>query len=105
MEKARKMKCECGGYLKQVMVSWDGIKAPGLRCGRCREETVSSRQVGMMLRKARLEHALRRKRKILQVGNAMGITIPEELKNIGFRVGRRVRTELVGDKSLKVTVE
>ncbi len=105
MAKERKMICTCGGWMKPAQLKWLGVALSGRRCVKCGEETISATQSLLLDKKLSLAKALRRKRKILQVGNAIGITIPEELKNIGFRVGRRVRTELVGEKSLKVTVE
>lgn len=105
MAKERKMICECGGGMKPTNVKWFGVLIPGRKCTLCKEETISSTQSKNLERQVRLRQALQRSRKIVRVGNAMGITLPEELRTIGFKIGKRVKTELLDEQSFKVIVQ
>lgn len=99
------MMCGCGGWMKPETLTWFGVSVQGRKCTKCAEETISSTQSKVLERKMRLSQALKRPRKVVQIGNSMGITIPEELKKIGFKVGKRVKTELIDEHSFKVEIE
>jgi ArsR family metal-binding transcriptional regulator len=105
MAKERKMICTCGGVMELTTLHWFGFAIPGRKCDKCGEETVSATQSKLIDRRLRLQQVLRRPRKVIQIGNAMGITLPEDLKEIGIKIGKRVRAELIDDHSFKVVVE
>lgn len=42
------------------------------------------------------------KRKIIKIGNSMGLTFPDKLEDFGAKVGKDVKTEALGPKSFKV---
>ncbi len=43
-------------------------------------------------------------REIIRIGNSMGFTLPDGLKEFGVKVGKRIKTEALGEKSFKVEI-
>lgn len=41
-------------------------------------------------------------RKIIRIGNSIGLTLPDKLQEYGAKVGRKVRLEAISPKSFRV---
>ncbi|MBS3138006.1 hypothetical protein J4232_06250 [Candidatus Woesearchaeota archaeon] len=50
----------------------------------------------------RLHDAISSERKITRIGNSMGLILPERLQEFGIKIGKKIRTEVIDDKSFKV---
>ena len=52
-----------------------------------------------------LQHLLEKERKIIKVGNSIGLTLPEKLKEIGVHIGQTVKMKPIDKHSLTLTFE
>ncbi len=41
-------------------------------------------------------------RKVIKIGNSMGLTLPDRLKEVGIHIGQKVKIEPVNDHSLNL---
>lgn len=99
MEKGRKIRCGCGGFFSEKEVSLDGIKTNALVCKKCKKTTFTLEQAEEYGRLKEIHTLINEERKIIRIGNSMGITLPERL---GLKPGKKVRLEAINSKSFKV---
>ena len=102
MEKKRQvMHCDCGGYFREV-IELEGFSYPIMACEKCDHRVFTIAQAKQYVRLERLHEKLQRKRKIIRIGNALGLTIPKILESWGFKEGKKVTFERIGDKAFKI---
>ncbi len=102
MLKERKIKCDCGTCLQPKMAAFEGFEAEAMVCPKCGFTTLTKEQAVRFVRLKTLHEIIDDERKIIRVGNSMGITLPEQLKEFGIKIGAKVRTEALSSKSFKV---
>ena len=101
MEKKGKMKCDCGGQFDVQLHDFDGLKSPAMVCGKCGEATLTKVQARRLMRLKELSMACRGKRKVVRIGNSIGITLPEELA----KIGQHVQMQPVDEKTIAMTFQ
>ncbi len=102
MEKERKIKCDCGTFLEEGETSFDNIKTKAMICQSCRFTTLTKKQAEEYIKLKRLHDIINQEKKIIKIGNSMGITLPEKLKEFGIKLGKKVKIEILNSKSLKI---
>ncbi|HLD04997.1 MAG TPA: hypothetical protein VJG90_04740 [Candidatus Nanoarchaeia archaeon] len=98
----RKIRCDCGGILASKIVRFKKFETKALVCPKCNYTGLSMEQAKKYVELKQLHQTIDAERKIIKIGNSMGITLPDALKEFGVKVGQKVKTEALGPKSFKV---
>ena len=98
----RKIKCNCGTYLQPKVAEFGGFNTEAMVCPKCGFATLTAQQAQKYVELKQLHSIIDAERKVIRVGNSMGITLPEQLKSYGLKVGRKVRTTALDANSFKV---
>lgn len=102
MAKKRKIKCDCGGYLEEKSTFFDSIETEAMVCSKCGFTTLTKEQAQKYVKLKQLHQIIDAERKIIKIGNSMGLTLPDRLQDFGAKVGKKIKTEALGLKSFKV---
>ncbi len=102
MAKERKIRCDCGGLMEARQARFEGFETEAMVCSKCGFSTLTKEQAQQYVRLKQLHRLIDDERKIIRIGNSMGFTLPEGLKEFGIKVGRKVKTEALGTNSFKV---
>ena len=102
MAKERKIKCDCGEFLAEKATIFDHFEIEALVCPKCGFVTLTKEQAQNYAKLKQLHQMMDAERKIIKIGNSMGITLPDALKQFGAKIGKKVKTEALGPKSFKV---
>ena len=105
MAKERKIRCDCGGFLIERKTKFDKLETEAMVCQKCNFTTLTRKQAEKYMRLKQLHQIIDAERKIIKIGNSMGIILPERLQEFGVKVGKKVKTEVIGAKSFKVELE
>lgn len=101
MVQKRKIKCECGGTFEEKEIKFKGIMTPAEVCSKCNKVTFTKEQAEEFVRLKELQDAIEGSRKIIRIGNSMGITLPEKLSNFGLKIGSKVKVKATGPRSFE----
>ena len=102
MAKERKIRCDCGSYLIEEKTKFDRVETEAMVCPKCGFTTLTKEQAESFVRLKQLHQIIDAKRKIIKIGNSMGLTFPDRLEEFGAKIGKEVKTEALGPKSFKV---
>lgn len=102
MARERKVRCDCGGEFLEKKVQYKGLSVPAMVCEKCGHTNLTWKQADYYMKLSRLHSILGRTRKIIKVGNSMGMLLPEKLREFGIKPGKKVRIDLIDRKSFKV---
>jgi hypothetical protein len=102
MVKKRKITCDCGKQLEEKTTLFGHIQTEAMVCPSCQFTTLTKKQAEKYLRLREFHRIIDTERKIIKVGNSMGITLPDGLKEWGIKAGTKVRTEALSQNSFKV---
>ncbi|MFH1053687.1 MAG: hypothetical protein V1740_04710 [Candidatus Woesearchaeota archaeon] len=102
MAKQRKIECDCGAYLEEKRERLKNIETEVLICPKCKYITLTKEQAEKYVKLKLLHDIIDADRKIIRIGNSMGLTLPERLQEFGLKVGKKVRTKAVGTNSFLV---
>jgi DNA-directed RNA polymerase subunit RPC12/RpoP len=102
MAKERKIKCDCGEFLEQKETKLDHIETEAMVCPKCGFTTLTKEQAEKFVRLKQLHQIMDAKRKIIKIGNSMGLTLPDKLEDFGAKVGKEVKIKALSPKSFKV---
>lgn len=105
MAKERKIKCDCGETLREEKVKFDSFETEAMKCPKCQFITLTREQAENYVKLKKLHEIIDAERKIIRVGNSIGFTLPDKLKEFGVKVGKKVKTEALTSKSFKVEIE
>ncbi len=77
-----KLKCECGGNMKNIKTEWKRIEVRGWRCDKCNEEVINpvDAQKALEIERARKKNLLTVKLRI--VGKSHVVTVPQPIMEI-----------------------
>lgn len=104
MAKQRKIKCDCGGFLVDKKTTLNHIETEAMVCEKCNFTTLTKEQAEKYAKLIQLHKIIDAERKIIKIGNSMGLTLPDSLKEFGLKVGKKVKTEALGDKAFMVEI-
>lgn len=102
MAKKRKIKCDCGELLVEKKTRFDNFETDAMVCPKCHFTTLTKGQANKYVKLKQLHLIIDAERKIIKIGNSMGITLPDKLQEFGAKIGKKVKTEALGPKSFKV---
>lgn len=102
MAKERKIICDCGRTLEEKKVKLGHIETEAMVCEPCHFTTLTLQQGEKYMRLTSLHKILDIERKIIKIGNSMGITFPEQLQEYGLKVGKKVKLEALSPTAFKV---
>ena len=104
--KKKKLICKCGGELEPAKLFYEGFLLNCMRCNRCGEETFTLEQTKDVLELKELAQKIKGvRRKIITVGNSIGVSFPKKLENYGVRKGMKVKVRLVSPKMIGIELE
>ncbi len=102
MATERKIVCDCGAAMEAREARFEDFFTEAIVCPSCGFTTLTKEQAQKYARLREFHQAIDAERKIIRIGNSMGLTLPERLKDFGVKVGKKVRTEALGVNSFKV---
>lgn len=102
MANERKIKCDCGSFLIARKTKFDDIETEAMVCPRCNFTTLTKEQAKSYIQLKQLHQIIDAERKIIKIGNSMGLTFPDRLQEFGARIGKKVKTEALTPHSFKV---
>ena len=102
MAKERKIKCDCGEFLIEKTAKFDHFETEAMVCPKCNFVTLTKEQAENYAKLKQLHQIVDAERKIIKIGNSMGLTLPDRLQDFGARIGKKVKIEALGPKSFKV---
>jgi hypothetical protein len=102
MVEGRKMKCHCGAFLEEKEGDFDGFKTEALICPKCGHTAFTRQQADKYVKLRHLHKIMDAERKVIKIGNSMGFTLPDSMKEFGLKVGSKIRTEAIGNCAFKV---
>lgn len=102
MVKERKIKCDCGGFLAEGITKFEHFETEAMVCPKCNFTTLTREQAERYAKLKQLHQIIDAKRKIIKIGNSMGLTLPDGLQDFGAKVGKKVKIEAISPKSFKV---
>lgn len=105
MAPTRKIKCDCGGYLEEKITSFHNFETEALVCPKCGFTTLTMEQANEYVKIKQFHQIIDAERKIIKIGNSMGITLPDKLHEFGAKVGKKIRTEAISATAFKVELE
>ncbi len=105
MDKERKLKCDCGEFLQEKKAKFERFETSALVCPNCGFLTLTEEQAKDYARLKRLHEIVDSEKKIIKIGNSMGITLPDKLQDFGVKVGKKVRIEAIDSNSFKVEID
>ena len=102
MAKERKIKCDCREFLIVKKTKFDHFETEAMVCPKCHFTTLTKEQAEKYAKLKQLHQIIDAERKIIKVGNSMGLTLPDRLQDFGAKIGKKVRIEALGPNSFKV---
>lgn len=102
MANERKIRCDCGGLLSEKKVKFDHFETEALACPECDFITLTKEQAQKYIKLKQLHQIMDAERKVIKIGNSMGITFPDQLKDFGIKIGKKVKIEALTANSFKV---
>lgn len=102
MVQKRKIECDCGGTFEEKEIKFKGIITRAEVCNKCSHTMFSPEQARDFIRLKELQEIVNSKRKIIKIGNSMGITLPEKLSDLGLKVGSKVKIKATGSRSFEL---
>jgi len=102
MAKERKIKCDCGKVLIKKKTKFDDFETEAMVCPNCNFTTLTREQAEKYAKLKQLHQIIDAERKIIKIGNSMGLTLPDRLQDFGAKIGKKVKTEALSPNSFKV---
>lgn len=104
MVENRKIRCDCGNYLKESETEIEHILARAMVCPHCGFTTLTKEQAKEFHKRLEFHKTIDQEKQVIRIGNSMGITLPEKLRDFGISVGKKVKIEAIDDRSFKVQI-
>lgn len=101
MERKRTIKCDCGGKFQTQEKEFNGLRSEALVCSKCGYTTLTREQAEELLHLKKLEDLLSKERRVIKIGNSIGITLPE---GIGVRQGQSVKIKPLDEHSFELSI-
>ena len=102
MAKERKIKCDCGEILIEKKIKFDNFETEAMVCPKCNFLTLTKEQAERYAKLKQLHQIIDAERRIIRIGNSMGLTLPDRLQDFGAKVGKKVKIEALSPKSFKI---
>jgi len=96
------MKCECGGDIERKEALVEGFLLLASICSKCGEIGLPLESAKELLRLRQEAERIDSKRKIVRIGNSIGITLPHNSEKVGFREGQLAEIRLIKEGEIVV---
>ena len=93
----------CGGKIQETKTLVEGFLLDVLLCNKCGKLTLSPEAAKQLLRLRAEAEKIDSERKVVKIGNSIGVTLPSEAENIGFQQGGLVTVHLIGERQIVLT--
>lgn len=84
--KSKVLRCECGGKFEEKLHSVDELETEAMVCPRCGHVTFTVEQAKRYSNLRHLQSLFAKERKVVKMGNSVGVTLPEGFAHRGQRV-------------------
>ena len=102
MVQKRKIKCDCGRYMEEQITKIDELDTKAMVCPKCNFTTLTKEQASDFVKLKQLHDIIDTPKKIVKIGNSMGIILPDKLRDFGAKVGTSVKIEALTSQSFKI---
>ena len=100
-----KLQCKCGGTIDRKETFVEGFLITANVCSKCGEIGLSLESAKELLRLQEEAKNIDSERKIVRIGNSIGITLPCSSEQVGFREGGLADIRLLRDGEIAVRVK
>ena len=97
-----KLLCRCGGTIERKETFVEGFLLTADVCSRCGELGLPLESAKELLRLREESKSIDSRRKIVRIGNSIGITLPHYSEKVGFREGDLAEIRLIGNGEIAV---
>ena len=97
-----KLQCRCEGTIERKETLVEGFLLTADVCDKCGEVGLPLESAKELLRLHRDAKSIDSKRKIVRIGNSIGITLPHESEKVGFHEGGLTDIRLIGEGEISV---
>ena len=97
-----KLRCRCGGTIERKETFVEGFLLAADVCSKCGEIGLPLQSAKELLRLREVAKSIDSRRKIVRIGNSIGITLPYDSEKVGFKEGELVNIRLIGDGEIAV---
>lgn len=94
--------CRCGGTINVQKAFIEGFLINANVCEKCGDTGLPLDTAKELLRLREEARKIKTTRKILRIGNSIGVTLPQEAEGIGFKEGQKVEIELLGEGEIGI---
>ena len=96
--------CNCGGTFTEQLHDFEGIQSPALVCQTCGSVTLTLKQAEVLMKLKQLQAILQQNRKLIKIGNSIGLTLPERLQEYGIKAGDRVQIKPISERTFEISI-
>ena len=101
----KKIKCDCSGIFEEKTVEFEGFLVKAMKCNKCDEITFRPEQFKKVLALKELAKEINGKRKVVRIGNSIGIILPKAVEKIGIKTGKNVAVTLENRREIKIAAK
>lgn len=94
------MKCNCGGTVSESRIMLEGFLIDAFICSKCSETTLSPESAKQLIRLREDAEKIDSERKVIRIGNSIGVTLPSQAEKVGFKEGQLVDIHLIGEHEI-----
>ncbi len=98
----RNFKCNCGGRIEESKTLLEGFLVDALICDKCSEITLTPESAKELLKLKEESEKINSIRKVVKIGNSIGVTLPPEAEEIGFKEGTVIDVHLIGEHQIVI---
>ena len=88
--------------MKTKKTIFDKFETEAEVCPNCNYTCLTTEQAKKYVKLKELHEIIDAKRKIIKIGNSMGLTLPDKLQSFGAKVGKTIKIEALTENSFKV---
>lgn len=104
LEEKGALKCDCGDTFTEQLHDFEGIQSPALVCQTCGSVTLTLKQAEVLMKLKQLQAILQQNRKLIKIGNSIGLTLPERLQEYGIKAGDRVQIKPISERTFEMSI-
>jgi len=104
LEEKGTLKCDCGGAFTEQLYEFEGVKSEALVCDTCGYVTLTLKQAERLGKLKELQAILKQDRKLIKIGNSIGLTLPERLQEYGIKAGDRAQIKPIGERTFEISI-
>ena len=96
------MKCNCGGIIEKGKTFIEGFLLDANVCNKCGDIGLPLESAKELLKLRKEAEKINSVRKVVKIGNSIGVTLPPEAEEIGFKEGTSVDVHLIGEHEIVI---